>query len=315
VRRVSGRAIDVPAEVRGKAATHGAAGARWLRELPAVLDALAREWGLAVGAGLHGGSDSYVAEAVTRTGDPAVLKILLPGDGGHVLETLRLAGGQGYVRLLAADEGRRAMLLERLGPSLDSLGLPVRDQVEVLCATLRRAWVVPAEPGFMSGERKAIWLAGFIADTWRALDRPCTEQTVDRALAFASARAAAHDPRDAVLVHGDAHNANALVVPGRTAEFKLIDPDGLFAERACDLAVPMREWSGELLRSGDPAGAARDRCALLSRLTGVAPRPIWEWGFMERVSSGLLLLQVGREEEGAEMLAVADALAAAPPAV
>jgi streptomycin 6-kinase len=277
-----------------------------------VLDALAREWGIEVGATLRGGSDSFVAEAVTRTGDPAVLKIQLPGDAGRELETLRLAGGRGYVRLLAADAGRRAMLLERLGPALDSLGLPVAEQIEILCATLRQAWAVPPDPGFMSGAEKADWLAAFIADTWRALDRPCAERDVERALACAAARAAAHDPRDAVLVHGDAHNANALAVPGRPEAFKLIDPDGLFAERACDLAVPLREWSGALLRTGDPARAARERCALLSRLTGVAPRPIWEWGYMERVSTGLLLLQVGREQEGAEMLAVAGALAAAP---
>ncbi|HEY6739760.1 MAG TPA: hypothetical protein VI076_13025 [Actinopolymorphaceae bacterium] len=48
---------------------------------------------------------------------------------------------------------------------------------------------------------------------------------------------------------------NALRVPGAPAarqphEYRFIDPDGLFAERAYDLAIPMREWSRELL-AGD----------------------------------------------------------------
>jgi streptomycin 6-kinase len=130
---------------------------------------------------------------------------------------------------------------------------------------------------------------------------------VEQALSLAATRGAAFDPDGAVLVHGDAHAANTLRAPGG-AGFKLVDPDGLFAERAYDLAVPMREWSRELL-AGDPVRLGRARCAELARLGGVDPRPVWEWGFVERVSTGLLALQVGREQLGREMLAVAEAFA------
>jgi len=116
-----------------------------------------------------------------------------------------------------------------------------------------------------------------------------------------------------VLVHGDVHRFNTLMVledaPLEGARFKLVDPDGLFAEPECDLAVPMREYSRELLDAADTVRAARAHCAYLSRLTAVDPRAIWEWGFMERVSTGLLALRVGLEEPGREMPAVADALA------
>ena len=71
----------------------------------------------------------------------------------------------------------------------------------------------------------------------------------------------------------------------------------------------MREWSRELLE-GDTVARGRERCARLSRLTGVDAQPIWEWGFVERVSTGLLALRVGRERLGRETLAVADAFAA-----
>ena len=70
----------------------------------------------------------------------------------------------------------------------------------------------------------------------------------------------------------------------------------------------MREWSEELL-VGDAAKLGRERCARLARLTGVDPRAIWEWGFVERVSTGLLVTQVGTERLGREMLDVAEAWA------
>jgi hypothetical protein len=48
--------------------------------------------------------------------------------------------GREYARLLAYDPARQAVLQERLGPSLADLGLPVEAQIEIICATLRRAW-------------------------------------------------------------------------------------------------------------------------------------------------------------------------------
>jgi streptomycin 6-kinase len=200
------------------------------------------------------------------------------------------------VRLLR-DDGH-AMLLERLGPSLEHSGLPVEAQIEVLCGALRRAWEVPGDASVMTGAAKARWLGDFVRERWRALGEPCDERVIRTALAFAASRADAFDPATAVLVHGDAHAANALL--DADGEYRLIDPDGLFAERACDLAVPLREWPRE--------PGARERCALLSELTGVPFQPIWEWGYVERVSTGLLLLTVGREALGRDLLAAAEAL-------
>lgn len=305
--------IEVPVEVRHKAAARGEQGRRWLANLRRVVAGLEREWDVVVGATLRGGSDSYVAEATTGDGQAAILKVALPGDGvSHQIETLLRAGGRGYVRLLRHDMERQAMLQERLGAPLAELGLSVRAELEVICSTLRRAWDVAPEPSFQSGAGKAGWLGEFIAATWRELNHPCGEEVIECALSFAEERRCAFDPDRAVLVHGDAHRANTLMVldeaPPPGARFKLVDPDGLFAEPACDLAVPMREYSRELLDAPDTVHAARERCAHLSRLTSVEPRAIWEWGFMERVSTGLLCLRVGREPLGREMLSVAEEL-------
>jgi streptomycin 6-kinase len=256
-----------------------------------------------------------VAEATVSGGGKAVLKLALPGGGAaHQIETLLLAGGRGYARLLRHDMRLQAMLLERLGTPLADVGFSVHKQIEVICCTLQRGWQAPVDRRFTTGAEKARRLAEFITAAWGECDQPCSERVVERALSFAARREAAFDADRSVLVHGDAHAANTLLAagPGRRPEgdrFKFVDPDGLFAERACDLAVPMREWSSELLE-GDTARRGRERCAHLSKLTGVDSRSIWEWGFVERVSTGLLALRVGRDDLGREMLAVAEIFAA-----
>ena len=63
--------------------------------------------------------------------------------------------------------------------------------------------------------------------------------------------------------------------------------------------------------AGDPLALGRRRCEQLARLTGVEPEPIWQWGFIERVSTGLSLHQLAQDAKAEEFLAVADAWGAA----
>ncbi|CAN5631915.1 hypothetical protein BH18ACT1_BH18ACT1_14950 [soil metagenome] len=114
-----------------------------------------------------------------------------------------------------------------------------------------------------------------------------------------------------MLVHGDAHPGNVLEAGPEGTRFKLIDPDGAVSEPAYDLAIPLREWNAELLEAG--VGLAVPWCASTSRLTGVAAQAIWEWSFVERVSTGLFLLRLGHTGPAAAYLTVADALADVDP--
>jgi streptomycin 6-kinase len=259
------------------------------------------------------GSEAYVAHAKTDSGADAVVKIEMPPYASFATEvrTLLAADGRGYVRLLEHDEERHATLQERLGPSLRTFELPTTTQIQILCSTLQRAWATPAPEGLPTGADKAHWLSDFIAATWKELNRPCSRRVIEQALAFAEIRGTAFDPEAAVLAHGDAHNANALQdlrYESSPARFKFVDPDGLLAESAYDLAIPMREWSRELL-AGNPMRLGHERCAYLSHLTSVDARAIWEWGFVERVYTGLLATRVGADEIGRGMLEAAEAWA------
>ena len=301
--------------VRLTALAQGGAGERWLRDLPAVVRSLEEDWGITVGAMLPRATASFVAEAVTTDGAPAILKVAVPDVDGqastaHEIRLLRIVDGRGCARLLAHDEPSRAMLLERLGRPLAQLGLSVHAQVEAICATVQRMWMpAPTDAGLPSGADKARWLSDLIARSWDHLGRPCSAAAHDKALAFAERRRAAFDPSTAVLAHGDAHAWNTVEDrTGPAGAFKLVDPDGLVAEREYDLAISMREFNEELL-AGDALRLGQERCRLLSRLTGRDERAIWEWALVERVANGLLLAGQGNERVALESLRVADAWA------
>jgi streptomycin 6-kinase len=203
--------------------------------------------------------------------------------------------------LLCHDEARGALLMERLGQSLHELRLPIRRRHEILCSVASRIWRPATGCGLPTGANKGRWLAEFIVTNWDALDRPCSERAVEHALACAQRRVEAHDDERAVLVHGDVHEWNTL----RAGDgFKLIDPDGLFAEAEYDMGILMREDPAELMH-GDPAERAR----WLAMRTGLDAVAIWEWGVVERVSTGLVCTSIGLQPVGRQMLAAADRIA------
>ena len=293
----------VPDVVREKALLRPG-GERWLDELPDNLDRLAARWSLRIGPALQGGTESYVCAATTSEGVDVVLKLELPGDPSFAarMRVLRGANGRGYAQLLEFDEQRRAVLLERLGAPLNASRLPARTQIEILCGVLREAWEAPVDDALDTGADKARRLSEFIATTWEDLGRPCSERVVEQALAFAERRGRAHHRETSVVLHGDAHGNNALAT---SDGYRFVDPESFLGEPAYDLAISMREWSEELL-AGDVVELGRSRCALLADLGGADSEAIWEWGFVERVSTGLFCLQVGAESMGVPVLAVAE---------
>ena len=215
----------------------------------------------------------------------------------------QLADGTGCAVLFDFDQSLRAMLLERLGPNLDELGMPLPDMLANITTTLRSFWQPVGEAcGLPSGAEKAGWLANYITTTWEELGRPCPRQVVDRAVEYCDERATAFDPTVAVLVHGDAHGWNTLVAGEGT--FKFVDPEGLRSEPAQDLAVPLREYNRPLL-AGQTRRLVRERAELLAGLCDVDPEDVWQWGFIERVSTGLANLREFEGDEGLTFLEVA----------
>ena len=291
--------VEVPPVVREKALAVGAGA--WLEELPTLVRAIEADWGIDVGRSYRDSTEALVAAATCSDGTPAVLKLIVPRDGAaaaHEATVLRLAAGEGCPRLLREDVGRGALLLERLGRSLHELRFPVRRRHEILVSAAARIWRAAPGCALPTGATKARWLADFVPTMWEELDRPCSERAVEHALACAERRADAHRDETAVLVHGDVHQWNALAAGD---DFKLVDPDGLLAEPEYDLGIVMRE---------DPLdGDLHERARWLAARTGLDAKAIWEWGVVERVSTGLLGTRVGLQPVARQMLAVAEHLA------
>jgi len=294
--------IKVPNVVRNKAIALGAED--WLVDLPGLISELEDRWKITVGPSIEGGTESYVAEAVAEDGAQVVLKLLIPRENeaaAHEIKVLQMAKGRGCVELLRSDETMGALLLERLGSTLHDLTLPIGERHEILCAAVEQLWRPAPNSGFQTGAEKGRWLIKFIFELWEKLNHPCSERVVDHAVSCAENRIAKHDPETAVLVHGDVHQWNALQ---SSDGFKLIDPDGLEAEAEYDLGILMREDPIELL-VGDP----HERARWLARRCSLNATAIWEWGVVERVSTGLLCTQIDLQPVGMDMLRTAEQLA------
>ena len=94
-----------------------------------------------------------------------------------------------------------------------------------------------------------------------------------------------------------------LVVP-RAGQLARHEIEVLRRAAEYDLGIIMREDPLELL-VGDP----RDRARWLAERSGLDARAIWEWGVIERTSTGLLCLRDGLRPAGDEMLVAAERLA------
>ena len=94
----------------------------------------------------------------------------------------------------------------------------------------------------------------------------------------------------------------------------LIDPDGFIGERAYDLGVVMRDACQEITAAEAPqSGSARpmllEECRRLAEYANVDPERVWQWGFVERVTTGLYLGWHGHARESATFLETATLLA------
>ena len=303
--------LEVPQLVRNRARDLGEPGVAWLHGLDETVARLAAEWDLRLGSVLEGGSGALVVQATMPGEIPAILKVAVPDPDLSTVEAeiLRAAEGHGYARLYHHNPTERAMVVERLGAPIWSQHLPEDQQLRLYCAAILQAWEVRIAPrNLTDGAAKAAWLADFIPRMWESLGHPCSERSVALALEFAARRHDAFDPARAIICHGDAHPGNLLAPLNEGGAYKFIDPEAGFIDREYDLACWLRGWRPA--HPGEPhvEHLAREIAGQLAALTGTDPQVIWEWAFIERVSSGLLLMKLGHAE-GALYLSIADQMA------
>ncbi len=221
----------------------GGVGSGWLAELPSLLDACRRRWGLTLAEPFGYPSLSFVAPAVRNDGSAAVLKVgFLLEELACESEALRRYDGRGAVRLLDDWPERGALLLERLVPGSDLAG--VEDDVRATSIAARAMGAlwrpVAADHRFPT---IAEWMGG-LTDLRRHFGGgtgPLPVALVERAERIA--RELLANQSAPVVLHGDLQHHNIL--RAERAEWLAIDPKGVVGEPAYEVGAFLRNRLGD----------------------------------------------------------------------
>jgi streptomycin 6-kinase len=198
-----------------------------------MVEECAEQWDLSIEEPFSGGNVSHVVPA----GD-VVLKIQWPHrESEHEADALAMWGGGGAVRLLAHDEERHALLLERCRPGTHLSTLEADDALVVLIGLLPRLWKPAGGPFRPLADEAAGWV-GYIRDEWRRAGKPFEESLVDAAITMLDELASTQGPP--VLLHQDLHADNVLAA--EREPWLAIDPKPLAGEREFGLASIIRSF-------------------------------------------------------------------------
>jgi streptomycin 6-kinase len=261
----------------------GEAGGHWLADLPRILNDIARDWHLTIGAP-YDLSYHYVAAATCAGGAPAVLKLGVPT--GESLRTelpaLNAFGGRGAVGLLRADLDRGALLLERAEPGWRLRDLVPAHDTEATSAAVDviRQLHAAAPP---VGQMPDVLSLCTAFDDYLAVHRdsgPLPGALVARAGGLM--RELCASATDHVVLHGDLHHDNIL--RATRAPWLAIDPHGMVGDPGYEI--------GALLFNPDPDNRAEALTALVparvEQLAHELQMPIERvvaWGFVKAVLS------------------------------
>ncbi len=242
-------------------------------------------WELRLGEPFENANVSLVVPVELPGGDDAVLKINLPEpESEREPDALACWDGRGAVRLLASNEGLRALLIERCIPGSQLWAVEDDEEATRIGAgVLRRLWRAPTadHPFRMLADEAVRWAIELESD-WEALGRPYEGRLVDEAVSACGELGPAQGEH--VVLHQDFHGGNVLRA-GREP-WLAIDPKPLVGEREFDAASLLRDRRWLL---GSPGGAARIRRRLdqLASEAGLDRERTRRWGIAHALAWGV----------------------------
>lgn len=278
--------VDFRDELTGRPAEPHIDGDSWLARLPHVVREISHEWQLTPAGPVRAGSCAIVVP-VTRAGEAAALKVMWPhteSDTEHL--ALRAWNGHGAVRLLAADPGRGALLLERLHADHDLSQVDLLEACEVigeLMVQLDR----PALPQLRVVDSEAEQWSTRLAAGSDAVPRRLTTQAASylRELVSDLTERAQHDPAARRLVHEDLHFANVLAAD--RAPWLAIDPKPVAAPWEFAVAPALWNRAEETRRAHNPRAHLRLRLGVICEAAGLDEDAAMHWSFVRVVLNAL----------------------------
>jgi len=214
--------------------THGV----WLERVPELVKECVDEWGLRLGEPYVAGAAGYAVRADLPDGTPAVLKLIYPHrEAEHEAEALRVWDGDGAVRLLAYDEARWAMLIERCEPGTLLAKIEPDAALGVMIDLLPRLWKQAGDPIHTLADEAAWWI-DYLPDEWERSGRAVERALVDAAIDALDGLTGSQGEQ--VLLHQDLHGDNVLAA--QREPWLVIDPKPLVGEREFSVAPILRDW-------------------------------------------------------------------------
>lgn len=197
-----------------------------LAGLNRVAEAVAAEWGVALGEPFAMARHSFVAPA----GRDAVLKVTPPDDdeSDQEADALEFWAGNGAAHLIRQDRGRRAMLMGRAVPGGDLSELPEGEATGVAVELGTRLWRRAGEPFRWIGDHVPRWLDGA-----ESSGRHADDLTLLARRTLESLR-----PGSSTLIHGDFHHHNILDAGD---SYLAVDPKPMLGEPEFD--IPSFLWN------------------------------------------------------------------------
>jgi streptomycin 6-kinase len=203
--------------------------ARWRASVAGLVTACCKEWDLRAGAPYVPGVCGHVVRVELQDGTPAVLKLWWPHrEADQEADALERWDGNGAVRVLARDDERHALLLERCEPG--AFLSTADDPLAVFVDLLPRLW--RSGDGFRPlAEEAEFW-------TEHDLQAVADRRSRDAGLDYLDE----HDPSqgELVLVHQDLHGENVLAA--QREPWLVIDPKPLAGEREFSVAPIVRSF-------------------------------------------------------------------------
>jgi streptomycin 6-kinase len=214
--------------------THGV----WLERVPELVAECVEEWELELGEPYEAGAAGYAVRAALTDGTPAVLKVIYPHrEAEHEADALERLAGNGAVQLLARDDARSAMLLERCEPGTALAENGGEKALDVLVELLPRHWVRAGEP-FRTLAEEAAWWIDDLPEHWEQSGRAIERRLVDTAVD--ALRLLSESQGEQVLLNQDLHGDNVLAA--EREPWLVIDPKPLVGEREFAVAPIVRSF-------------------------------------------------------------------------
>lgn len=270
---------------------YGVFGARWLIELPLLVEKCAAKWQLTDLKPFPNLTYNYVLSGMQGE-KPIVLKLRYERGATYkearALQAFHSANGamaENSVKLLAYDTLLSALLIERVMPGeLLSTFFPHRDAeaTEIAVALMRTLHQAPLPEDYLFPDLEEV-IPEFTEKPRKLAPFRAQARTLRTQLLQSQTQQ--------VLLHGDFHSGNIL--SSGADDNIVIDPEGIIGDPLYDVAVYIRNPMTELIAEQNAQTIVKNRIKHFAQLLGYEPQKIYDWIYLQAFTSAYWSIEDG----------------------